>query len=91
MNPQIVTMDPQSLEVAQKLELLDQISESDLIEIQDFFEDRQKNIDFDNIKQIIDSDFKMNEELSVLWSLEEGNELRLGSQSEQAIFLIKWA
>ena len=29
--------------------------------------------------------------MSVLWSLEEGNNLRLGSPSEQAIFLIKWA
>ena len=34
---------------------------------------------------------KRNEDISVLWSLAEGNELRLGSQSEQAIFLIKWA
>ena len=30
-------------------------------------------------------------EISALWSLQEGNELRLGSPSEQAIFLIKWA
>ena len=27
----------------------------------------------------------------MLWSLDEGNALRMGSPSEQAIFLIKWA
>jgi len=32
-----------------------------------------------------------NNEFSVLWSLDEGNALRMGSPSEQAIFLIKWA
>jgi hypothetical protein len=32
-----------------------------------------------------------NNEISVLWSLDEGNALRMGSPSEQAIFLIKWA
>ena len=37
------------------------------------------------------NDLYTNNEVSVLWSLEEGNNLRLGSPSEQAIFLIKWA
>lgn len=32
-----------------------------------------------------------NNEISVLWSLDEGQNLRVGSPSEQAIFLVKWA
>jgi hypothetical protein len=32
-----------------------------------------------------------NNEISMLWSLDEGQNLRVGSPSEQAIFLVKWA
>lgn len=91
MNPQVSYLTPQSLKVARDLKLLDETSETDLKAIQSYFEDRQNNINFENISQILDSQFKTNQEVSVLWSLEAGNELRLGSHSEQAIFLIKWA
>jgi hypothetical protein len=42
------------------------------------------------LEDLVD-DMYSNNEISVLWSLDEGNALRKGSPSEQAIFLIKWA
>lgn len=36
-------------------------------------------------------DLKITDDVSVLWTLEEGNSLRVGNPHEQAVFLIKWA
>lgn len=91
MNPQTTPIDQESAKVAQELNLIDAIDEDQLKNIQNYFEQRQMNVNFDGIRQSVNTDMKMNNEISVLWSLEEGNELRLGSPSEQAIFLIKWA
>lgn len=91
MSPQLAPTDQESAQVAQELRLIDAIDEAQLQDIQNYFEQRQQNVNFDGIRQSVNTDMKMNNEISVLWSLEEGNELRLGSPSEQAIFLIKWA
>ena len=45
----------------------------------------------EGISNRLESEMFYNDEISVLWSLQEGNDLRMGSPSEQAIFLIKWA
>jgi hypothetical protein len=43
------------------------------------------------ISQELIEEMNSNNEISILWSIDEGNKLRNGSPSEQAIFLIKWA
>ena len=83
--------DQDTAKVAEELNLIDTVSEAQLQEIQEYFEERQRNVNFDGIRQSVGQDMKMNKDISVIWSLEEANELRLGSPSEQAIFLIKWA
>ena len=65
--------------------------ETDLFELQEFFQIKQQNINLNGISKDLTDDMYYNNEISMLWSLDEGNALRMGSPSEQAIFLIKWA
>lgn len=53
--------------------------------------EKQENLSLEMISADLENDMFYNNEISVLWSLEEGNHLRMGSPSEQAIFLIRWA
>lgn len=64
---------------------------SELKMLEEYFDQRQQELSLEGISNKIEKEITNNEELSVLWSLQEGNDLRMGSPSEQAIFLIKWA